>query len=278
MAQITAADVKALREQTGLPMMDCKRALQEAGGDRQAAVEALRKSGAKTMEKRAGRATSCGRVGVHADLAGGVGTIVELQCESAPVANHESFVELVDNLAKQLATGPGAASPEELLAQPSPGDPGKTLQQQLDDLMNQIREVFKLARIERIDGPCGGYAHHNGAAGSLVQVEGGNEELAKDICMHIVAMRPAVLNKEDLDPAEIEKEREILSAAARQEGKPENIIDKMVEGRLRNYYAERCLADQVFVKAEDGKTTVGKTAAGAGMKLIRFVRWELAKE
>ena len=278
MAQITAAAVKALREKTGLPMMDCKRALQEVEGDADKAVELLRKAGAKTMEKRAGRATGCGRVAVYTDLSGGVGTIVELQCESAPVANHEEFIELANNLARQLATGPGAASPEELLGQPSPGDPGKTLQQQFNDLTNRIREVFKLARIERIDGACGGYAHHNGATGVVLQVEGGNEQLAKDTCMHIAAMRPAVLTKEELDPADVDKEREILSEAARQEGKPENIIEKMVEGRLRNYYAEQCLAEQVFVKAEDGKTTVGKTAADAGMKLVRFIHWNLAEE
>lgn len=278
MAGITAADVKALREKTGLPMMDCKRALQEAGGDQQTAVELLRKAGAKTMEKRAGRATGCGRIAVCADLAGGVGGIVELQCESAPVANNEEFVELASGLARQLATGPGAASADELLAQPVPGRPDVTLKQQFDDLTNRIREVFKLARIERIDGPCGGYAHHNGACGVLLQVEGGGEQLARDICMHIVAMRPAVVTRDQLDPAVVDKEREILSEAARAEGKPEKIIEKMVEGRLRNFYAERCLADQVYVKAEDGKTTVGKVAAGAGMKLVRFVRWELAGE
>jgi len=278
MSEITAAAVKALREQTGLPMMDCKRALQDAEGDQQKAVELLRKAGAKTMEKRAGRETSAGRIAVYADMDGGVGTIVDLRCESAPVAANEEFVQLANDLARQLATGPGAATADELFAQPSPSDSPRTLKDQFDDLNNRIREVFRVERIERIDGPCGGYAHHNGAAGVLLQVEGGSAELAKDICMHTAAMRPVVLAKEDLDPAEVEKEREILSEQARAEGKPEKIIEKMVEGRLRNYYAERCLVEQVFVKAEDGKTTVGKTAAAAGMKLVRFVHWELPKE
>lgn len=278
MAEITAAAVKALREKTGLPMMDCKRALQDAGGDRDKAIELLRKAGAKTMEKRAGRATSAGRIAVYADIEAGVGAVIELQCESAPVAANEEFVQLAADLARQLATGPGAGSPDELLTQPSPSQEGRALQEQFDDLNHRIREVFKLARIERIDGPCGGYVHHNGAVGVLLQVEGGNAELAKDICMHVAAMRPAALAKEDLDPAEVDKEREILAEAARQEGKPENIIDKMVEGRLRNYYAERCLTEQPFVKAEDGKTTVGKVAGQAGMKIVRLVHWELAKE
>ena len=276
MAGITAAEVKALREQTGLPMMDCKKALQEAGGDIEKAIEWLRKKGAKTMEKRAGRETECGRIAIYTDTAAGVGAIVELQCESAPVASNEEFVQLADDLAEQLATGPGAATPEELLAQPSPSKPGRTLEEQFDDLTNRIREVFRLRKIERIDGTCGGYVHHNGAVGVLLQFEGEDTNgLAKDICMHTAAMRPLVLSVADLDPAMVAKEREILAEAARKEGKPEKIIEKMVEGRIRNFYAERCLAEQPFVK--DDKSTVGKTAGAAGMKLVKFTHWELGK-
>jgi elongation factor Ts len=276
MGEITAAAVKSLREKTGLPMMDCKRALQEAGGDPEKAVELLRKAGAKTMEKRSGRETTAGRIAVHTDFGAGVGAMIDLRCESAPVASHEEFIQLANDMVSQLATGPGAATPEELLAQPSPSQPDKTLQQQFDELNHRIREVFKLERIARIDGTCGGYAHHNAAAGVLLEVEGGNPDLAKDFCMHIAAMRPPVINIDELDPAEVDKEREILSEAARQEGKPENIIAKMVEGRLRNFYAQRCLAEQPFVK--DDKQTVGKVAKNAGMKLVRFVHWELAQE
>ncbi len=191
------------------------------------------------------------------------------------MASNEHFVQLANDLARQLAAGPGADSPEALLAQPSPGKK-TTLRQQFDELNNRIREVFKVERIVRIDGHCGGYAHHNGAAGVLLEFEGGSAELAKEICMHVAAMRPAVLYKEELDPAVVAKEREILSEAARKEGKPENIIAKMVEGRLRNFYAECCLAEQPFVK--DDKKTVGQVAKEAGMKLVRFLRWELPKE
>ncbi len=190
MPEITAQAVKDLRDRTGLPMMDCKRALQESGGDLEKSVELLRKEGKKTMEKRAGRATSTGRIAVYTDFAGGVGTMVDLRCESAPVANNDQFVQLANDLAKQLATGPGADSAGELLAQRSPSQPNHTLKQQFEDLNNRIREVFKLERLVRINGVCGGYAHHNGAVGVLLQVEGGNPELAKDICMHIAAMRP----------------------------------------------------------------------------------------
>jgi elongation factor Ts len=279
MSEITAGAVKTLREKTGLPLMDCKHALQEAGGDQQMAVELLRKAGAKTMEKRAGRATTSGRIAVYVDRAAGVAAMVDMRCESAPVANNELFIQLANDLARQMATGPGAAAADELLAQPSPGQKGRTLRQQFEDLNNRIREVFKIERIVRIDGICGGYAHHNGAAGVLLQVEGGSDELARDICMHIAALRPTVVTKAELDPAQVAKEREILSEAARNEGKPEKIIEKMVEGRLRDFYAQSCLAEQPIAnEMKYGKKAVGKVAQEAGMKILRFVHWELPKE
>ena len=279
MAEISAAAVKALREKTGLPMMDCKRALGESGNDIQKAIELLRKAGAKIAEKRAGKATSSGRITVFIDNDRKVGTMIDLRCESAPVSSNDDFVQLANDLAKQLAFGPGASTPEELLAQPSPSKSGMTLQQQFDDLINRIREAFKLERIVRIDSACGGYAHHNAAAGVLLQIEGGNAELARDICMHAAAMRPAVTTREELDPAEVAKEREILSEQARKEGKPENIIAKMVEGRLRDYYAQRCLIDQPIAnEMKYGKKTVEEIAKENGMKIINFVHWELPKE
>jgi elongation factor Ts len=279
MPEITAAAVKALREKTGLPMMDCKRALTEADGDPEAAIEALRKAGKKTMEKRGGRETSAGRIAMVAGLDPGIGALVELRCESAPVANNEEFTALARDLAQQLAFGPGATTPEQLLAQSSPGKPGQTLQQQFDDLTNRIREVFRVARICRIDAPCGGYAHHNGGSGVLLEVQGGSAELAKDICMHVAAMRPSVVSRADVDPALVEKEREIAATAARNEGKPEKIIPKIAEGKLKDFYAQQCLAEQIHPNKEKyGGQTVGKLAEAAGMKLVRFVHWELGKE
>jgi elongation factor Ts len=276
MAEITAAAVKALRERTGLPMMDCKRALEEAGGDAEGAIEILRKAGKKSMEKRSGRETSSGRIAIDARAEVGVGTMVELLCESAPVAANDQFVQLAHDLARQLATGPGAATPDTLLDQPSPSQAGETLRQQFEDLNNRIREVFKVNRIARIDAGCAGYVHHNGSVGVLLQYEGGNPELAKDICMHVAAMRPSSVSVQDLDPELVNKEREIQKDIARQEGKPENIIEKMIEGRMRNFYAERCLLEQPFVK--DDKQTVGQVAKAAGMKVVRFVHWEVGKE
>jgi elongation factor Ts len=275
MAEISAAAVKSLRDRTGLPMMECKKALTESGGDADKAIELLRKAGKKTMESRAGRETSEGRIAVYASLDKKVGAMIELLCESAPVANNEEFVALANDMATQLATGPGAKTPEDLYKQPAPSKPGKTLEEVKDDLANRIREVFNLTRIVRIDAPTGGYAHHNGGLGVLLEVSGGNAETAKDVCMHIAALKPDALATADLDPAIVEKEREILSEAARREGKPENIIAKMVEGRLKNFYAERVLLEQPFVK--DDKQTVGKIAKEAGMEIKKFILWQLGK-
>jgi elongation factor Ts len=275
MPEVSAAAVKALRDKTNLPMMDCKKALEATGGNEAAAIDKLRKEGRKLMEGRGGRETSSGRIAQYIDAGKKVGTMIELRCESAPVANNEEFMALANNLAKQLAVGPGAKSPEDLWTQPSPGKSGKSLADEKDDLANKIREVFVLARIVRFDGMCGGYVHHNGASGVLMEVEGGTPEVIKDIAMHTAAMRPQAVTKEELDPAVVEKEREILSAAARQEGKPENIIGKMVEGRLRNFYSERVLMEQPFVK--DDKKTVGQLAKDAKLTIKRLVHWELGK-
>jgi elongation factor Ts len=277
MPEVTATMVKALRERTGLPMMECKKALQETAGDEEKALEYIRKQGIKTKETRLGRETSAGRIAVYTDFAKGVGAMIELQCESAPVASGKEFVQFANDLAKQLAAGPGASSAEELLKQSVPGKT-QTFGDALDDMYNRIREVFKLGRVIRIDGPCGGYAHHDGSAGALVEVKGGTLEVAKDIAMHVVGVgnKPAAVSRDELDPAAVEKEREILTEAARKEGKPENIIGKMIEGRLKNFFAEKVLLEQPFVK--DDKRTVAKVAEEAKMKVVRFVRWELGKE
>ena len=277
MPEITAAAVKALRDRTNLPMMDCKRALDEAGGDAEKAIELLRKAGKKTQESKLHRATSFGRIAVAASLDAPVSAIVELRCESAPVVTNDGFIQLANDLAGQLAAGPGAATPDELLAQPSPSQPGQTLREQLDHLFNRIREVFRVGRMARLEGPCAGYVHHTGGVGVLLEVGGKlDPTLAKDVCMHVAAIRPEVVSPADLNPALVEKEREILREAARKEGKPEKIIDKMVEGRLLDFYAQHCLAEQPFVK--DSAKTVGKVVQEGGMTLVRFIRWEVGKE
>jgi len=277
MPEITAATVRALRERTGLPMMDCKKALTECQGDEEAAVDWLRKQGLKTMEKRSGRETSFGRMGLYTGLQAKTGGMVELKCESAPVAGNEEFVQLAQDLAKQLATGPGADSADALLDQASPSKAGKTLREQRDDLMNRIREVFNIGRMIRFEGACSGYSHNSGTvSGVLLEVKGSSEEAARNICMHVAAMRPKSLSIEELDPTVVARERAVLTEAARAEGKPESIIDKMVEGRMRNFYAESVLREQPYVK--DDKQSVGQYAKSEGLELVRFAHWELGNE
>ena len=277
MAAVTAAAVNALRKKTGVSMMLCKEALTESGGDEEKAIDFIRKKGIATQGNRQDRETAFGRFGIYCGLANKTGAMVELKCESAPVAGNEEFVQLASDLAKQLATGPGAKTGEELLDQPSPSKSGMTLRDVRDDLFNRIREVFKVGRIVRIDGTCGGYSHNAGTiSGVLVNVEGGTDEAAKDVSMHIAAMRPLALKKEELDPAIVEKEREFLRDAALKEGKPANIVDKMVEGRLKNFFAEKVLLEQPFVK--ENSISVGTYAEQKGMKIKKFVHWELGKE
>jgi elongation factor Ts len=275
MADITAAMVMKLRDETGLPMMDCKKALQEANGDMELAKQKVRESGKKIMSIRQDRSTEEGRIAVYTSLNPGVGAMVELQVESAPVAKHEDIVALAQDVAKQLATGPGAKTPEELWKQPAPSRKGVTLQQWKDEIEGKMREVIRLARIQRIDAPAGGYVHHDAKSGVLLEVEGGNDELAKSIAMHVAAMKPKAATTAELDPALVAKERTILTEQAKKEGKPDNIIEKMIEGRMRNFYAEHVLSEQPFVK--DDKQSVGKVAAAGGMKLKKFVRWQLGE-
>lgn len=278
MAAVTAAAVMALREKTGLPMMECKKALAECGGDTEQAVEWLRKQGVKTQAMRADRETSMGRLAVYTDLEKGVGALVELKCESAPVAGSPDFKDFVNDIAKTLALGSGTSSPEELLSQKSQAHPDKTLGEIKDDLFNRMREVFELSRICRIDAPCGGYAHHDGSKAALVEVTGETAgpqaaEVAKDVAMHVVALSPKAIVKEDLDQSIVDKEREILTEAAKQEGKPENIIQKMIDGRLRNFFSQCVLLEQPFVK--DDKQSVGKLLKSVGLSVKRMEHWKI---
>ncbi len=277
MAEITAAKVKAFRERTGLPLMECKSALAEAGGDEDKAVAILRERGSKLEEKRGSRETAFGRFGLYCGLDKATGAIVELKCESAPVTQNEQFIALCNNLAEGLAKSSSPINTaEELLALPSPSKPGITLGEQKAELFNRIREVFEVGRMFKMDGTCGGYSHNLGTvAGVLVQVEGGTDEVAKDVSMHIAAMRPAALSKDDLDKAIVEQEREYLRSAAIKEGKPANIVDKMVEGRLQQFIAEKALLAQPFVK--DDKQSVGDFAKSNGMTIKKFVLFVLGQ-
>src|SRR5262249_51553536 len=163
---------------TGLPMMKCKEALVANDGNEEAAIKWLREDNIKIGAIRSDRETAFGRMGLYLDWEKGVGSLVEVLCESAPVAKNEEFIELAADAAKQLATGKGAENGEQLLSQPSPSKTGKTLGDQLNDLSGRIREVFKFGRVARINGKCGGYTHHAGTtSGVLVEVTGGTPEV-----------------------------------------------------------------------------------------------------
>jgi elongation factor Ts len=277
MAEITAAAVKAFRERTGLPLMECKSALTEANGDEEKAVEILRERGEKLGDKRADRETAFGRFGLYHGSGKPVGAIVELKCESAPVTQNEEFVQLANDLSQALAeTDEEIATANDLLALKSPSKPAMTLGEQMAELFNRIREKFEVGRMAKFNGTCGGYFHNSGTvAGVLLEIEGGSDSAAKDVAMHIAAMSPAALSKEDLDEATIAKERELLRAAALNEGKPENIVDKMVEGRLKQFFAELALLEQPFVK--DDKQSVGQYAKTNNMQIKQFVHFVLGQ-
>lgn len=268
MAEISAAVVKAFRERTGLPMMECKQALMEANGDEAKAIEILRAKGEKLGDKRADRETAFGRFGIYCGTDKSNGAMVELKCESAPVTQNEEFIQLANDLAQALASS-NVQTADELLAQPSPSKAGVTLSEQRADLFNRIREKFDVGRMVRFEGTCGGYSHNSGTvAGVLIAIKGGNDSAAKDVSMHIAAMRPAALSTAELDPALVEKERSFLRETALKEGKPANIVDKMVEGRLKQFFAERVLLEQAYVK--DDKQSVGSYAKSQGMEITKF--------
>ena len=275
MAEITAAAVKALRARTGLPLMDCKSALTEAGGDEVKAVAILREKGVKVGEKFAGRETAFGRFGLFAGSDKAAGAMVELKCESAPVAGNAEFIQLANDMAESLAKS-NAKTADELLQQPSPSKPGMSVGEQRDELFNRIRENFDIGRMVRVDGASGGYSHNaTTVAGVLVSLKGNNDVAAKDIAMHIAAMRPAALSSNELDPEVVANERKVLRELALKEGKPEAIVDKMVEGRLKQFFAERVLLDQAFVK--DDKQSVGQYAKTNGLEINKFVHYVLGE-
>ena len=276
MAEITAQAVKQLRDLTDLPMMDVKKALVEAGGDQERAIEILKERNKKVMLKRLENSTSEGVVRVAVSADGSVGAMVELQCESAPVAKADDFVFLGDQLIKQLLNGPGATTPEELLSQAVPDRAGQTLGGLLEEVVGKIREKMVLSRVIRVDGPVGGYAHHDGKTGVLLRASGENKTTAvlRDVALHVAALKPIVTNSEELSGDLVSAERTRLTEEAAASGKPANIVEKIVDGRMKTFYAENgVLGFQLFAK--DDSKTVNQALAENGLKAVGFTRWVL---
>jgi elongation factor Ts len=275
MAEVTAQAVKELRDLTDLPMMDCKKALTEAGGDREKAIALLKEWGSKVSLKRAQNATSEGLMRIAVKPDGSAAAMVELQCESAPVARADDFLFLADQCAKQLLNGPGASTAAELLAQQCPDKPGTTIEQLLGDVVNKIREKMVVSRVVRLPGLVDGYVHHDGKTAVLFQASGASASpVLRDVAMHIAALRPTVTHASELPQAGVVAERDRLKAEALASGKPANVVDKIVEGRLKNYYIEQgVLTEQPFAK-EDSKS-VSQALAESGLKAVGFTRWVL---
>jgi len=278
MAEISAEAVRALRERTDLPMMECKKALVEAKGDQERAVQILKEKVKGLKDKVADRTTSEGRVATLTAADGKSAVMVEVQCESAPVAKGEDFLFFCDQLTKQLLNGPGAATPDEIFSQKCPDKPGHTLHDLHEELLNKIRENIVVARIIRVGGPVAGYTHHDGKLGVLMQASGQNATapVLRDVAMHIAALNPIVCLPEQLDPASVAAEKARQSEEARKSGKPENIIEKIVEGKLRMFYNnEGVLVAQPFAK--DDTKSVAQALAAAGLTATGFIRWRLGK-
>ncbi len=271
--EITAGLVKELRERTGSGLMECKRALVETGGDVEAAVELMRKQGLVKADKRAGRTAAEGRIVLHAE--GGVGAMVEVNCETDFVAKGDAFNDFAEHALKR-AIEDGIDDAEALLAAPAQSGGAETIDTVRRELVAKIGENINIRRLVRFtgEGTIAGYVHGT-RIGVLVQLQGGDATLGRDIAMHIAASKPLAISEEQVPADVIEREREIFKAQAAESGKPADIIEKMVGGRIKKFLAETTLVGQPFVKDPD--ITVGKLLSDAGAKVIRFERFEVGE-
>mgnify|MGYP000408252096 FL=1 len=283
----TAADVKALREKTGVGMMDCKKALTEADGDMDRAIDVLREKGLAASAKKAGRIAAEGIVLAYTDEAKKVSVLVEVNSETDFVAKNEKFVNYVTAVAKTIAdTNP--ADVDELLAKPLAGDT-RTVQENLQDMVLSIGENMKIRRFERVEGITTSYIHGGGSVGVLVMFDTDDKTAAtdafkvmgKDVAMQIAAMSPAYLDEASVPADVLAHEKEITKAQLAEDpkmaGKPEQVLAKIVDGKIGKYFKENCLLDQDFVK--DGDMNVAKYVAsvakelGADIKVTGFIRY-----
>ena len=272
MTSITASMVKELRERTGLGMMDCKKALSEASGDMEKAIEDLRKASGIKAAKKASRGATEGVVMVKISGDGNRGVIVEVNSETDFVARDENFLRFAGE-ALEAAYNENETSIEELLS--------KGLEESRQALVQKIGENISVRRIERLSfenanqGIVESYVHNNAKIGVLISLKGGDEALARDIAMHVAAVNPLVVRPEDVPEDVLAKESEIYAAQARESGKPDEIVEKMISGRLRKFVSEVSLLEQQFVK--DPESTIRDLLAEVGADIVQFVRYEVGE-
>lgn len=269
---ITAAQVKELRERTGAGMMECKKALTETNGDMDAAIELMRKTGLAKADKKAGRVAAEGRIEVAFDAAAGKAAIVEVNCETDFVAGGDDFVAFAGKVAAAVL----ANEPADMAALDNVSVDGKSFDEARRELIAKIGENMGVRRFAVVagKGKLASYLHGT-RIGVVVDVEGGDEELARDIAMHVAASKPQFVNADEVPGDIMAKEKEILIAQAADSGKPADIIEKMVEGRLRKHLAEITLLGQPFIKDPD--QTVEKLLKANGAKVHSFVRYEVGE-
>jgi elongation factor Ts len=274
--KITAQMVKELRERTGAGMMDCKKALNESGGDLDAAAEQMRKTGLAKADKKAGRVAAEGVVAVKSDDCG-CAAMVEVNCETDFVSRGDDFQAFADAIANRvLASKP--ANLDALLAMPLTDDSDTTVEKARQELIATIGENMSVRRfvlVESGDGEALGVYRHGNAIAVLTKLNGGDVDLARDIAMHIAASRPSVINQDQVDAEAVAKEKSIFVAQAAASGKPDNIIEKMVSGRIRKFLDEQALVGQPFVKDPDMK--VGKLLSSKGAEVLVFERMEVGE-
>ena len=272
MAAVTAGMVKELREMTGAGMMDCKKALAATDGDMDKAVEFLRENGMAKAAKKAGRIAAEGLVATYVTADKKVGSVVEVNAETDFVAKNDEFVNFVNDVA-EIVADKNPADVEALL-ETTYKETGKTVKEVLTEKIATIGENMTIRRFERFEseGLVESYIHGAGKIAVLVDFAKGEKELAKDVCMQIAAARPEYLNRESVPQERVAKEMEILKAQAMNEGKPAEIAEKMVQGRIGKFYGEICLLDQEFVK--DPSMKVGDLIKSKGAEIVRFARFE----
>jgi len=266
---MSAALVKELRERTGLGLLECKKALASVGGDIELAIEELRKSSGMKAAKKAGRTAADGVVAVRVADDCSFGVLVEVNSETDFVARDENFLQFVNKVVDAAF-----ATRQSDVATLMTG----SLESDREALVQKIGENIGVRRIELVDadaGVVGSYVHSNNRIAVLVKLKGGDQDLAKDVAMHVAAVNPQVVSAKDMPPELVAKEKEIFMAQAQDSGKPADIIEKMIGGRIKKFLAENSLTEQAFVKDPD--ITVGKLVANAGAEVVSFVRFEVGE-